>query len=348
MKTFPQNTARTFCHPKLEISIMQEHAKFKKEAGSAAKLFAQKDLPALEGDVLDPYISGIVGKYEQQKTIATKEIQASVHKASGVMELDAWKDADADLQAQVETQQKKADALQYECDTLDSTYNWKHFPLIWLLIVSGSALEAFFSRGSFQLFGENLGLSYLIAFLFGGLMALLSHLVPKYIQKGQTPEEQKARTWTVALVMTLFFAFLASLRVLFFNKTGQLQSDLLLVGISFVFINLVLFAASCYLAYYYLPTKEDTKAKEKLDELTKTHKEIDALKGTQQQAKQDRNAILTDRMARMEYAKYIEKWIESLKRDSIEEFKMVNIHQRGKIPSCFKQPFNSTNDNPIV
>lgn len=335
-------TPTTFSNPELERKIEKEHAKNMHEVKSSARFFAESDKPHTDENDLSPYIGNFITRYDQLQAYAEKQIQSSLNKAQGAMILSAWKEQNDKLQNRMEDTKHKVKLLKHQAENIILTYNWSLYEVIILGIVASSSMEAFLSRGAFQLFGENLGISYIIALCFAVIMGFLAHFIAKYFKNSKTERQLKIRMLATTAVMSVFFYLLAMLRIMFFEKIGIMDEKDALSPFYFTLMNLIFFGTSVVLAYLYLPTKEERRAKDRQKELKKEiekgEKEIFALSDEQEKAITKRDEALSERMAIMEYGKYISKWIQALKTEIVEEFKITNIHNRKTpIPNCFKQ-----------
>lgn len=331
-----------------KAQVRKVHAETKQKAAQDARFYAEEGKPDVNEDDLRPYVSSLVCSYDLLEAEAENITQANSNKAQGTIEREEWEEKNSKLDQEIKDHEHDKKRVKHAKESIVSSYPWDRYPLVKAAVYICSGFEALVSRSSFQVLGQSVGASYLIALGFAFIMALLAEFTAKLIKSAKTPQELKIRIGASIVIMAGFFFVLTRLRLMFLHLTNTFSPEMEVSPIYFVLLNLVFFAVSVSVAYFYMPEKEEMQARDKERKLEKELAAIDRKIGKlkEEKLKEERKCkdSLKDRAASIMSEESLKKWIQSLKNETIQEFISVNIrYRKTRMSNCFKQKTEYSN-----
>lgn len=313
----------------LESLIAEKDAEIKAIARKTGKILADRKLPNATGDQLLPHISEIKARYEKLCAIVYKRLQPAAH----------FPEVNTDVQSVGEHRKKAEDEIYHlnkQIENLNSELGEINVEGIYHSVRETKIkttiiflAEVFFNAMAFQVLGENLLFSFLIAIPVTLTIAEFSKLVALQYKKIQNKIKRRIFVAvSLLLVITLFFT------LGYFRSQALGKEGFSLATLCFVIINLFIFLVSAFLHFKYSLTKEE---KVRYHTYKKLKSEINNL----EKLISENDTELNEKAVHaLQLAHYTENLIEELKKsykEAVEIMKSTNIMLRPdrRVPDCF-------------
>jgi hypothetical protein len=334
--------------------IQDQHEKvIVPKAKATTKSLAQKNLPALTGDQLAPYLEGVRGMYENLYHRYNTNLQVEnskdltsaeqVHSTSTREYLekkvrnftDGIRRATLEREAMPEIKQP-------------DKHNWTAHGLVFFLALT----ESLFTRRALTIFDSNNNL-FLIIILIGltGFFMLLPAVLVKLYHATKEKKHRFLIWGGVALILVSGFAVLGIMRSVFLKNMGlstmddvQAGSSITLKPIYFVGINLMFLLVSTLIYAFMVPDEKEkalvAKAKALDDKIAKMERDLER---AEQDLQRIPERLYQGQVRKSEMAaesRRLAERINSLYRECISIFVEENTLYRNDHgrPDCFDAP----------
>ncbi|MCF8459620.1 MAG: hypothetical protein K9G46_02765 [Flavobacteriales bacterium] len=316
----------------LEQEVQRKHTQLNHDSKDKGRFFGKQNLP-LAKDSLNHYIHFIIEGYR----VIYQESKRDLDKVSG--EIDS---AIEQLDERISQSIDKSHQLTHKLAILDkelphdsSDYPWKVFPFVLLAVLFMLAAETGFNGMAFQIFGQNLLFSMIMAVGVSAAIMLLFHGYRKTLSIAKT----SAQRWLIilgwAVFYTIVFYFLAHLRMDYLKATGSTEE---ISTVMFILVNWLLLLATGYVLTK-CPTWEAVKHKVRQMKMEKaiadTNREKTETDTELAEMQTHRKALMKDYENMPKREKSMRDWIHSLLRQSVSDFLHENIQYRSDGNSTF-------------
>ncbi|HTB30986.1 MAG TPA: hypothetical protein VK808_03120 [Bacteroidia bacterium] len=337
-----KSNSNNYFDPDLERLMEEIFNDTNKEAEKDGAETGTKGLPALYGDILEPYIGKITATYDELGARIQQKLLPEKHPINAMMKLERAKEKSQEINTEVE---KRDNQNNTDKDNMENFHpNNLISRVCTALLTTGIILvgEILFNSKAFQFFGETLLFSLGISFSISFSTYLFSHMVPLFYKEATT----RLKRWLVILISLIIalavFVTLGILRATMFSQQGISISPS-----SFVIINMFFFIVSCVCSYYLLPSwaeiQEHRKFMVKYREIKKRDKEIDKFKQAHSDLKDNAMGESMIHSDAVIYAKKLDARVNKMCQKSINTFINANLRNRKdkKTPECFINYFKN-------
>ncbi|MGE0637680.1 MAG: hypothetical protein AB7P01_14640 [Bacteroidia bacterium] len=309
----------------LETEIEQEHQVIHEEALKKSRFFAQENRPAPK-EAINSYVRPIIEGY----SLLTNKVKMGLSKLILEIEneLSICKTSIAQLSGQKATLVKEINLKRSALEKYVTTYPWRVLPLVLLFAAIMLVSEVLFNALAFQVFGNSLLFSILIALGITLAVVVVFHLFQKSLTLAKTLLHRILIVIFWVCIITLFFYFLGVFRNSFF-ESNENNNEVPLLG--FIIINWILLIATGYILGKcpqwadVMNKYEELKGKRKIRKLTKSLSALDAelnkRETTQKALERDRDHIPS-------LQEELSNWISSMTRKTLSDFVMENVANR--------------------
>jgi hypothetical protein len=206
----------------------------------------------------------------------------------------------------------------------DITYDWTWYkPKLAVVPIMGLT-EIAYNSLAFTGFGGSLLSAIPGALGFAVATTLSAHYFPKFVRNIESKGKRNAAAVGVALCMLILFVFIGTLRSLFAHNNGDALDltsfHFLFSSGAFSLINFFMWAALAFFSWYGLPSKEQWKEREKLNQLTDKLAEVQSRLAALNAENEILKAELDQLRKRNDAKTSIEELIESMQTEVVQLF----------------------------
>jgi len=325
-----------YSEEKIDALMQKRDGGIKLLTQKSARSLGERNLPALTGDSLVPYISEIKSSYERLSSEILQHLQPEAHFPEGKLDITRGREKEANLQWAIEQKEEKTKQEEEHLGKFNPKSMIRWVRRVFMLLGSLMFAEVLYNTKAFQVIGENLLFSFLLSLfasigvlLFGDLTAMLYKMQPTRLR----------RLVVVALsflIVGCLFYGLAILRADYLAAHGRTVNPLI-----FISINLFFFIVSVLVSYFFLPSWAEIKEYMHLMKiyhpLQESKRVLDSLKSEQEQLKDALNEMTKARVRCLHYAQYVNHTIDKMYHEAIGLFIRINLMYRTdrKTPDCF-------------
>jgi len=213
-----------------------------------------------------------------------------------------------------------------------------------IFLLTGS--EVIFASSSFQIFVQNLMLSFIVGATFGVALYYSAVLGAKLLRKAKKRLQFIGIFASILLVIGAVFATLGHFRIVYLQQMSDGENiGNHLSAFQFAGIQLFLFTCAILLKYFFMPTREEQESyrewKEAKNDLGKLKKQEKSLEDTIENLEAGLDKTLITRRSLISKAADIELKIVTLYRDCCSNYIQGNLFHRdlkGKVPVSFQDP----------
>lgn len=344
MKTNSITISNGLSDPELDGFIRDQNKQLQEQVRAKARHFAKRNQPASVGDNLEHYIGECRSGYEKLTSDVFERLLPATHYNEAKVETDYYREKDDRLSQEIEILE-----LENQNDTLElGDYDPGNIPqrIKWMLIITTIILigEILLNIKAFQVMGDNLLVSFLIAVGVSLAVSIFSHLAPMLYKEAKTKMRRRLIVVITLFSATAFFYAIAMLRSAYFASNGTTVSPWY-----FVVFNLLIFIVSALLSYFFLPTWPEIKYYWHCKKITdKIQKRLSEIKERTDQKEDIRTTVLENTKLRMKILHKAQYKIEAIKKmclQAIEIFKNTNLTYRMDrvTPDCFNKAAREMN-----
>ncbi|MCF8278218.1 MAG: hypothetical protein K9J17_15935 [Flavobacteriales bacterium] len=316
----------------IEQEIHRKHTRLNDESKDKGRFFGRQNVP-LPKQPINHYIRFIVEGYK----VIFQEAKRDIEKISSDMDSTIEQ-----LDDRISQFTEVSRHLTYNLAILDKElpkdttgYPWSFLPYAIVAVIFMLAAETGFNGVAFQIFGQSLFFSVIMAVGVSASIMLLFHGYRKTLALAKTP----ATRWLIILGWVVFytvvFYFLAQLRMDYLKAVDSAEE---ISPVMFILVNWLLLLATGYVLSKF-PTWEALKVK-----LTRKQMEKNIADKARQKAETERElaemqtyrrAVSIDYGNMPKYETNMRDWINSLARQSVSDFLHENIQYRTDGNSSF-------------
>lgn len=336
----PDNQMRKLLYDKIQTA----GRKIKADARADGQSLAMKhpSLPLLKGDSLLPYISPIKARCEQLGMEVLHTSQPASHHPNGKIDNDWAQMHHCKLQEELNTIVTRLEMLQRELGTFNPSILSKQIRNSILIGIGLLIGEVVINTQAFQVTGDNLISCLILSLAASGAVCLGAHFAGRKYKDAITRTER----WTVIIIsfigIGIFSGVIASLRSLYFKRTGIDVNPLF-----FTVFNMVFFLMAAVATRYLHPTKDELDANR--DAMQKHKEMIELIKQRKSKEQEQMQHVINTKeqikeniKAQFE-AEYALGLVKTLYREAVEEFRMGNMMSRTGIPDCWNETIPDLN-----
>lgn len=298
--------------------------------------YAKRNQPSPLGDKLSNFTGELKTGYEKLASEISNHLQPQMHFPEAKMDADYYKEADENLQKEIDQAEHEINITHYELGEFNPKAITSRIRLALFLSIIIMAGDTLFNAKALQVVGENLLFALLLSFCISVGVLVFSHVVPFLYKATEKIWKRRLIILSSLAVATGLFTALA-----IFRSVYLALHDVHVSPINFVIINLFFFIVSALMSFYILPSWAEIKLnrqKQNLqNEIDKKRKRIKELKAERERI---RETILKETKSRIRivyHANYSIEMVRKMYHEAVEIFKSSNILNRSdcKIPDCF-------------
>ncbi len=342
----PHDRPTSYFSETLEKIIEKKEHELKSLARKHAQHLAGKNLPALVGDSLAPYLGHLKAECESLAALVHQHLLPTMHKSERKIESDFASKENMRLDAEIQNMEHENHNREFEREHFDASVYHRILlaGIIGIVICIGDTV---YNIQSFEAVTDNL--LFAMLFSLGCSVAALSlaHFIPMLYKKLTTRFGRITFGGAITAAVMLFFSALSVFRSQFLQGSGVTVDS----G-WFIVINMVFFLATMLVSALLLPTWE---------ELQKNWKQIKLRIAISKQKRKIRNIFRQKeklRIAEKEHEKHCARIshyrdscnhrIKKLFADCAQAFTCENIAYRSdnKVPDCVNEPLPDIDVNP--
>jgi hypothetical protein len=348
MKLFSSSKPKNQIRGVLRDLVQTKGSKIKADAKADGQYLALKrpSLPLLKGDSLIHYISPIKARCEQVAMEVLHTCQPASHLPHERIDTDWAQMHNQQLQEELDIIKNKLEMIPRELGSFNPatlSNRIRNSILVGIALLIG---EVVLNTQAFQVTGDNLLSCLILSLAASGAVCLGAHFAGRKYKDATTRRER----WVVVLVslvgMGIFSAVIATLRSLYFKRSGIDINPIL-----FTVFNMIFFLIAAIATWYNYPTKDELETNR--DNLQK-HKEMKKLtkqkkikeQEIMEHGKQTKEQVKENIQAQLE-AEYAVGLVRTLYKESIGEWRMGNIMSRTGVPDCWNDPIPEL-DIPLI
>ena len=357
MKTKNKYEHTTMYYKELEEKVVQEDKKSEFNAVELAARLAENQKPSLMGDNLLAYTQTIRGSYLSMWGEAKKVLQTGGESDLNEHDEKFIEKQRKTIATKIADFQHNLKTKKVEFERIIDDFPWQQYKIVIVILVALGLLEGLVDTRAFQSFGDN----FIVALIWGlgvGLSTSVAcHVLPKVIRKGKTRWQRILIAWFVTDFFATIFYVIGLFRLdgISNNLDIGAQTASSHVGVTpwqFALINLLFFATSLLVSYFYLPDRtNELKRSQKqkfASDIKDYQKQIDSLESESKRLDEEHQKIVAGRKQSLIYEQRLKEWIASLYEKTVGRFISENSIRRGDgIPDCFNGDipalFNSEN-----
>ena len=345
MKTKNKYEHTSMYYEKLEEKIVQEDKKIEQNALELASRLAEDHKPRLEGDNLSAYTQTIKGGYTSLWGESKKVLQTGLEDDLNAHDEQFIRKQKKTIEGKVAELKHNLRTKKVELERIIDDFPWRQYRIVIAILVSLGLLEGLVDTKAFQNFGDN----FIVALIWGlgiGLSTSVAcHVLPKVIRKGKTRWQRILIIWLITDFFVTIFYVIGMFRLNGLSNNLDIERAVTAshAGVTpwqFALINLLFFATSLLVSYFYLPDrKNELKRSQKQKfalEIKDCQKQIDGLEAESKSLDDEHQKIVAGRKQSLIYEQKLKEWIASLYEKTVGRFISENSIRRGDgVPDCF-------------
>lgn len=327
----------------IEQEVQAKHHALNTEAKEKGQYFGKQNLPT-HAEPINNYVRPIIEGYR----IIYQEAKRAMERVTGEVEaaIDQLDDQIVQWKDKVKVIVHDISMLEKQLTVDNSNYPWRIFPLVLIGALFMVSAETGFNGVSFQIFGQNLFVSIIMAVGVSVALVLLFHGFKKSLTWAKTQAQRWAIIAGWIVFYTVVFYFLAELRQMYLVANGEEHniSKLMFILVNWLMLLATAFLLSKFPSWQAIQARMarkpiERKIKKKIEEKERVEKELSE-KLTQLKA------LERDRANAPKYDDGTRDLIGVMARKTVSDFLHENIQYRSDGNSSFgsfdaKDPLNT-------
>lgn len=326
-----------YFHPEVDAILLKKGSELKERARRNAIHFASKNLPALQGDTLPPFVGDVKTGHEELAANVYQLLQPGTHYPEGKMQLSFKDKKEKELDAEIakkETQNQNDGIFIPKYNPDDVPSRLFKTRMATAVIFAG---EVVLNAPAFQIMGESLLLAFLLSISISFAIAALSHYTAQLCRNAESREKKigiAVFSFVIASAISIALAYL---------RSKYLESqDTHIPPALFAVISIGLYSICTWISYINLPSKEEIQEHE---EKFKIYNAIQKRKRETEELKKEKENLTATTMEKVTYhlkapiyAESVADRIRKMYHETVAEFKTTNLIHRtdNGVPDCFR------------
>ncbi len=317
---------------KVEKDIQEKHEDLNQEAKSQGAHFGRQNLPQKD-EPINNYLRPVIEGYR----VVFQEAKRAVEGISGEIEtaLDQLDDQIEQWQGKVKKALHEKSLLVKEFPKDKSNYPWKIFPLVLFGIIFMVGAETGFNGVAFQVLGQNLLISILMAIGVSVGIVLLFHFFKRSLAWGTTPLQKHLIILGWIVFYTALFYLLAELRQEYLAANGESHN---IPKLMFVAVNWLMLLATAFILQWF-PSRDAIQALMKRKPLERQiaikENELKRLEQELSEKKTQKKILERDMLNMPKYENSTRALLSVMARKSVSDFLHENLQYRSDGNSSF-------------